>query len=165
MIAIAFRETNLAWGVTLFSVIVSFGLLLRFYLNQLHLLVVPRLAVILSFVILLAMCISVFGQNLAISTSLSIALFPMVILTMAIERMCILWDERGAKIATSTGVNTLIAAIISFYVMNIKSLQYLLFAFPELLFVVMAIIILFGQYRGYRLSELFRFSALTTRKS
>ena len=44
LIALAFRETGLMWGVLLFIVIVAFGLVTRFYLEGLKLLVVPRLA-------------------------------------------------------------------------------------------------------------------------
>jgi len=39
----------------------------------------------------------------------------------------------------------------------------LMFAFPELLLVLLAIILLFGQYRGYRLLELSRFQVLATK--
>ena len=34
------------------------------------------------------------------------------------------------------------------------------FAFPELLIMLLAVILSFGQYRGYRLFELIRFKAL-----
>ena len=43
LIALAFRETHVVWGISLFVIIVSFGLLARFYLDQLKLLLVPRL--------------------------------------------------------------------------------------------------------------------------
>ena len=46
--------TPLPWGVFLFILIVSLGLLARFYLDQLRLLLVPRLAAILTIVILMA---------------------------------------------------------------------------------------------------------------
>ncbi len=160
LIALAFRETQVIWGVFLFTLIVSFGLLVRFYLNELRLLLVPRLAVILTVVILLMLFISVMSQSLNLRSGLSVALFPMIILTMTIERMCITWDERGAYEAVKCGVGSLVAAVIAFSVMNLQALQYLLFAFPELLFVLLALILLFGQYQGYRLSELFRFKAL-----
>jgi hypothetical protein len=39
-------------------------------------------------------------------------------------------------------------------------MQYLVFAFPELLLVLLAFILWFGQYRGYRLFELLRFKVL-----
>jgi hypothetical protein len=160
LIALAFRETEVIWGVFLFTLIVSFGLLVRFYLDELRLLLVPRLAVILTVVILLMLFISVMSQRLNLSAGLSVALFPMIILTMTIERMCITWDERGAFEAVKCGVGSLLAAVLAFSVMRLKSLQYLMFAFPELLFVLLALILIFGQYQGYRLSELLRFKAL-----
>ncbi|MDF1677747.1 MAG: inactive transglutaminase family protein [Legionellaceae bacterium] len=160
LIALAFRETQVIWGVVLFTVIVSFGLLVRFYLDELRLLLVPRLAVILTVVILLMLFISVMSQSLDLRAGLSVALFPMIILTMTIERMCITWDERGAYEAVKCGAGSLVAAIVAFAVMNWSALQYLMFAFPELLFVLLALILIFGQYQGYRLFELFRFKAL-----
>jgi hypothetical protein len=160
LIALAFRETHVVWGVSLFVIIVSFGLLARFYLDQLRLLLVPRLAAILTVVILLMIFISVISQNLGLESGLSVALFPMVILTMTIERMCITWDERGAAEAIKSGAGSLFAAILSYAAMNYEPLQYLVFAFPELLLVLLAIVLWFGQYRGYRLLELKRFKSL-----
>jgi hypothetical protein len=160
LIALAFRETHVAWGIALFIFIVSFGLLARFYLDQLRLLLVPRLAAILTVVIMLMIFISVLSQKLGFDSGLSVALFPMVILTMTIERMCILWDERGPADAIKSGAGSLLAAVAVFSVMNNTQIQYLMFAFPELLLVLLACILWFGQYRGYRLAELLRFKAL-----
>jgi hypothetical protein len=44
LIALAFRETELIWGVFLFTILVGIGLLIRLYLEHLKLLVVRRLA-------------------------------------------------------------------------------------------------------------------------
>ncbi len=164
LIALAFRETHVIWGIILFTIIVSFGLIARFYLDQLRLLLVPRLAAILTVVIMLMIFISVVSQNLELESGLSVALFPMVILTMTIERMCITWDERGAYDALKSGVGSLVAAVIAFGAMNYAPMQYLVFAFPELLLALLSLILWFGQYRGYRLFELFRFSALAGAK-
>lgn len=164
LIALAFRETHVIWGIILFTIIVSFGLIARFYLDQLRLLLVPRLAAILTVVIMLMIFISVISQNLGLESGLSVALFPMVILTMTIERMCVTWDERGAYDAIKSGVGSLVAAVIAFGAMNYAPLQYLVFAFPELLLALLALILWFGQYRGYRLFELFRFNALAGTK-
>ncbi len=160
LIALAFRETQVVWGMILFTFMVSFGLLVRFYLNELRLLLVPRLTVILIVVILMMLGISVMSLNLNLGSGLSVALFPMIILTMTIERMCITWDERGASEAIKSGAGSLLAAVMAYAVMNVSAVQYLMFAFPELLFVLLAVILILGEYRGYRLSELLRFKAL-----
>lgn len=160
LIALAFRETHVVWGISLFILIVSLGLLVRFYLDQLRLLLVPRLASILTVVILLMIFISIISQNLGLEAGMSVALFPMVILTMTIERMCITWDERGASEALKSGIGSLFAAVISYWAMSYQPLQYLVFAFPELLLILLGMILWFGQYRGYRLFELKRFKVL-----
>ena len=160
LIALAFRETHVVWGLILFTFIVSLGLLARFYLDQLRLLLVPRLAAILTVVILIMIFISIMTQSLGLGSGLSVALFPMVILTMTIERMCVTWDERGPSEAIKSGSGSMLAAVITYWVITYPPLQYLLFAFPELLLVVLGMILWFGQYRGFRLIELFRFRAL-----
>lgn len=160
LVALAFRETHVVWGITLFTLIVSMGLLVRFYLDQLKLLVVPRLTSILIVVVFCMIFISILSQHLGIESGLSVALFPMVILTMVIERMCITWDERGAVEAIKAGVGSLCAATVCYLVMNNIEIQYLFFAFPELLLMLLSFVLIFGQYRGYRLFELFRFKAL-----
>ena len=159
LIALAFRETKLISGILLFSLITAIGLLVRFYLDQLRLLLVPRLTAILIMVVLIMMMITIFSQRLGFVTGLSIALFPMVIITMTIERMCILWDERGAHEAIMAGVGSMVAASLAYLVMRINALEYLFFAFPELLLILLGLTLLMGQYRGYRLSELKRFKA------
>ena len=97
LIALAFRETGLIWGILLFSVVVALGLVTRFYLEKLKLLVVPRLAAVLIVVVLLILSLSILTHSLGIHRGLSMALFPLVILTMTIERMSIVWEERGRR--------------------------------------------------------------------
>ena len=160
LIALAFRETNLIIGIVLFVFIVAAGLCVRFYLEQLRLLLVPRLTAILTIVILLMFAISILSQRLGLESGLSIALFPMVILTMTIERMCITWDERGADEAIKSVTGSLVAAVFAYLVMHQANVEYLFFSFPELLLSLLGIILLTGQYHGYRLSELYRFKSL-----
>ncbi|HLS81320.1 MAG TPA: inactive transglutaminase family protein, partial [Steroidobacter sp.] len=160
LVALAFRETRLAWGVALFVVIVSLGLLIRFYLEKLRLLLVPRLTCVLTVVVLLMAGISVLSQKLDIQSGLSIALFPMVIIAMTIERMSIVWEERGASEAIQEGVGSMIVAAVAYVVMGVDYLEHLAFVFPELLLIVVVLTLLAGRYTGYRLLELRRFKAL-----
>ena len=160
LIAMAFRETQLLWGIILFTLVVGMGLVVRFYLEQLKLLLVPRLASVLITVIISMLAISIFSHKLGIHYGLSVALFPMVILTMTIERMNIIWEERGARESLQQGAGSLIVASLAYLLMNIDYLQYLLFIFPELLLTILAITLLLGRYSGYRLLELYRFKEL-----
>ena len=160
LIAMAFRETGLLWGISLFLGIVGAGLLFRFYLNHLHLLLVARLSAVLTLVVIMMLAISMLSNKLGLIQGFSIALFPVVILTMVIERMSITWDESGPMEAFKQGLGSLSVAMLGYLVMNHNLVQHLMFVFPELLLVALAISILFGSYTGYRLSELFRFRDL-----
>jgi hypothetical protein len=161
LVAVAFRETRLVSGLVLFALLVSAGLAARFYLERLRLLLVPRLAAILTIVVLLMLGVSMLAHRLGLEIGLSIALFPMVIMTMVIERMSIVWDERGPAEAIRDGIGTLAVASIAYLVMGIDQIEHLIFVFPELLLPLLAFLLLMGRYTGYRLTEFKRFRALT----
>ncbi|MBL7174605.1 MAG: hypothetical protein ISS66_02150 [Desulfobacteraceae bacterium] len=161
LIALAFRETELLWGLVLFSIIIALGLSIRLYLEHLKLLVVPRLASVLIIVVLLMAVLSVLTHKLGMERGLSVALFPMVIITMTIERMSILWEELGPVETLKQGIGSMIAASITYLVMSMKYIDHVIYVFPVLLLLLLAGTILLGRYTGYRLLELRRFKDLT----
>lgn len=159
LIALAFRETDLVWGITLFTLIVALGLALRFYLEYLQLLLVPRLAAVLIIVIILMTIVTVLSFKLGFEHGLSVALFPMVILAMTIERMSLVWEEHGPAEALQQGIGSLAVAALGFLVMSNIILNHMIFVFPEMLLIILAFTLILGRYTGYRLVELWRFRA------
>jgi hypothetical protein len=160
LIAIAFRDTGLVAGVLLFIVVVGTGLLVRFYLERLRMLLVPRLTAVLIVVVMLMALVSVLSNRLGLEVGLSIALFPMVIMAMTIERMSVAWEERGAGFAVREGFGTLLVAALAYLVMSWERLEHIVFVFPEVLLILFGASLILGRYSGYRLTELFRFRAL-----
>lgn len=162
LIALAFRETKLFWGVILFTLLVMLGLSIRFMLERLRLLLVPRLSAVLIVVVMLMLFISLMSHRMGLETGLSVALFPMVIIAMTIERMSVVWEERGPADAMRGGLGSLVVAVLAYIAMGMAWLEHLIFTFPELLLVVLALVVLAGRYTGYRLTEMHRFKALRT---
>ncbi|MBT8086857.1 MAG: inactive transglutaminase family protein [Gammaproteobacteria bacterium] len=160
LIALAFRETKLLWGVVLFTTLILLGLSIRFLLDRLRLLLVPRLSAVLIVVVMLMLLISLMSHRLGLERGLSVALFPMVIIAMTIERMSVVWEERGAADAIRAGLGSIIIAVVAYIAMGIPWLEHLVFTFPELLLIVLALVMVTGRYTGYRLTELYRFRAL-----
>ncbi|MBK7042771.1 MAG: inactive transglutaminase family protein [Rhodanobacteraceae bacterium] len=160
LVALAFNWTGLVAGLILFALIISLGLLVRFYMERLKLLLVPRLTAVLIIVVLLMALVSVVSNKLGFNVGLSVALFPMIILTMTIERVSVAWEERGAGYAIKQALGSLAIAALAYMAMGQPRLQHLIFVFPELLLVLLAVTLLLGRYSGYRLSELLRFRAL-----
>jgi len=163
LIALAFRETELVKGILLFMMIVSLGLVFRFYLERLRLLLVPRLAAVVTIVVLLMTAISLFSDRLGTETGLSVSLFPMVIISMVIERMSIVWEERGAMTSIREGLGSLLMASLAYSVISIDVLEYWVTVFPEVNLIVLGLIVALGRYTGFRLTELIRFRQLAGR--
>ncbi|WP_210395693.1 UUP1 family membrane protein [Motiliproteus sediminis] len=157
LIALAFIETNLATGLITFLTIVGVGLWLRSYLSRINLLLVARISVVVIMVIILMASFSVISYKLGLDEVLAITFFPMIIIAWTIERMSILWEEDGAKEVLIQGGGSLLVAMVAYLAMTNSYVTHLTFNFPEILLIEAGLILLLGQYSGYRLSEFYRF--------
>lgn len=160
LIAIAFRETQLVWGLFLLGFVMGVALLVRSYLGKLRLLVVPRLSSILIIVILTMAGVSVLSNQMGFERGLSITLFPMVILTMTVERMSIVMDERGPGEMLRQSLDSILVAIIAYFIMVNAYTEYIAIVYPELLLTLLAFNMLIGRYSGFRLLDFVRFRVL-----
>jgi hypothetical protein len=90
-----------------------------------------------------------------------VSLFPMVIISMVIERMSIVWEERGAATSIREGLGSLLMAAIAYSVISINVFAYWVTVFPEVNFIILGVIVALGRYTGFRLTELKRFRQMT----
>jgi hypothetical protein len=163
LIAIAFRQTELAYGLGLFAIIIGVGYLVRLGLERYKLLLVPRLSAILTFVIGCVCFLALLGHHLAMRNIIAVGLFPIVILTMTIERFHVTAEEAGGRVALGMAARTLAVAAAVYGLLAWEYLQLVFFTYPELLLLVAAAQITLGRYVGFRLTELTRFRHLTER--
>lgn len=157
LIALSLREAAFVQGILLYALLISLGLGMRFYLERLQLLHVPRVAAVLVIVLITMTLLSLLFHKLGIPQGLSIALFPVVIIAMTIEHMSVVWEERGPTEAFLQLLGSFVAAGIGYFLMQHPLTIHLMFIFPELCLIILAVILLVGRYRGYRLTELWRF--------
>ena len=157
LIALAFRNTKLVWGLTFFALVIILGLFSRWYMDRLKLLLVPRLSVVVTVLVIILAIGSTVGQHFGVYRIMAVALFPMVIMTMTIERLSILIMERGGVEALKVSLGTLVVSVCCYLAISAVFIQDFFLAFPEVLFALIAVQILIGRYTGYRLTEYFRF--------
>ncbi len=160
LMALAFRNTGLAYGLGIFGGILLVGYAVRRGLDKLHLLLVPRLSLILTLVIACFTVLALVGSKFGVREFMAVGLLPFVILTMVIERFFVLIEEAGGREGIRTAAGSAAVAVISYQIISWEPLQLTFFVYPELLAAVAAVQILLGRYTGYRLSELFRFRTL-----
>ena len=165
LIALAFLQTELLPGLTSFLLVVGVGLMIRYYLSNLNLLLVARIAVLVLIVIGIITTSSVLSYRLGLIEGLNMTFFPMIILAWTIERMSITWEENGPKEVLAQVGGSLLVATIAYLAMSTAVVSHLAFNFPELHMVLLAIILALGRYTGYRLLELRRFAAFKSATS
>jgi hypothetical protein len=163
LMALAFRNTGLFYGLAIFAGVVFIGYVARSRINDLRLLLVPRLAAILTLVVVCFLILSLIGNQLGLRNMMAVGLLPFVILTMTIERFYVLIEESGVKEALITAAGSAAVAVLTYGVLQSEGLQLIFFVYPELLLTVAAFQIMLGRYTGYRLSEYIRFRAFRER--
>jgi hypothetical protein len=161
LIAGAFIQTELLNGLIGFLTVVSVGLLIRGFLSHLNLLLVSRISAVVIVVIGLILTFTIFAFQLGLTNALTITFFPMVIMAWTIERMSILWEEEGAKEVMVQGFGSLMIAVLAYLIMDNSLARHFAFNFLGIHALIMAAILLMGQYTGYRLLELKRFTPLS----
>ena len=160
LVALSLRGAGLATGFAMIAGVLGTGIGGRLLLDRFHLLFVPRLCVLLCVVILLIMSFTLTGYSLQSPDALMGVLFPIVVLTMLIERFSIQLAEEGVRSAVEKLVTTTIIILAAYPLFEIDEVSHLMFGFPELILCVMGLLVLIGGYTGYRASEIFRFRAL-----
>ncbi len=160
LIAVSFVQTQLVPGIIGFLLIVGTGLIIRSYLSRLNLLLVARISAVIISVIMIISVFSVVAFKIGLIEGLTITFFPMIILSWTIERMSILWEEEGAKEVFIQGGGSLLTAVLVYLAMTNEYIRHISFNFIGIQLVILAIILVLGNYTGYRLSELKRFKPL-----
>ena len=157
LVALALRGTGLTVGLLLLGSVLLIGILVRVLLERLRLLLVPRLSLILCIVVLSVTSFGLLGLRLEDRDFYAGILFPIVILTMLIERFSVTAAESNVTEAVRRGIASTLIALVIYPVLRSSLAEHLMFGFPELVIVVMGLLVMMGGYTGYRLTELYRF--------
>lgn len=164
LIALSFREMDILWGIGLLSFVVFCGLFFRALFSKLHLLLVPRLAATLTVVILIVLATGVIAYDAGYEHLLTVTFFPIIVITMTVERMSLIWEESGPKEAIVRFGYSVLCAVVLYEIIFGVYLEYLVFTFPEVLLILLSVLLILGRYTGYRLTELYRFRSLVSDK-
>jgi hypothetical protein len=160
LISFALRGMPLSTGLALVGFVLVVGVLARLALERLRLLLVPRLSLLLCLVVLAVTGVAVFGQSAEWNDLFAGVLFPMIILTMLVERFTIAIAEEGWKPALTKAAYSVLAVMAVYPLFNSIVVEHLMFSFPELTIVLMGVLVWIGGYMGYRLTDLARFRAI-----
>jgi len=160
LIAVAFRDTGLLWGALLLVLVIGAGAAVRFLIGRFQLLHTPRLAVLLTSVVLMILGMSLAGHASGLVLPTRISLFPLAILALTVERFAVMIEEDGPRRAVGVFAGTLVVVAAAYALMNWERLQVAVLMFPELLLLIIAAMFVLGRWSGMRLTEFVRFREL-----
>jgi hypothetical protein len=165
LIGLAFHDLHSLPGIFVFVTILLIGWLMRRVLDHYHLLQVPRVATMLTLIMIVLISAVVAANVYGAPTTRYVSLFPMIILCGMVERFWTLETEDSTSASFRTLFQTMLISTVIALVLSWSDLVQHMLRFPETLGLIMAAQLLIGRYTGYRLMELLRFRDFLKRPS
>lgn len=165
LLAMSFIYAAWGTGLVMLTVVVIAGLVGRSLLERLHLLMVPRLSIVLTVIIMCVVFAVSLLNYLAPGQTVQSVLIPLVILTILIERFYVTSEEDSTSYAVQLVLGTVVVAAFCYLLLRWDDVGQLVLIYPEIHFFTIAAFILIGRYSGYRLTELWRFRDLVKEKA
>ncbi|MCB0356672.1 MAG: hypothetical protein KDD40_06675 [Bdellovibrionales bacterium] len=166
LLTLFFLETSFIPSFLFILSVILVGIVLHVLLNKLYLLAVPRLSIMLTVVIIMYLCFAMItSQTEGIGNNkYTLNYFPIVIVSVFLERFMIQLREEGLRNAITTTAGTILVAFICYTIFSINVVSVVFFNHPEFLLTTIGLNIFIGSYTGFRLTELIRFKELLTKK-
>lgn len=160
MTAISFLVMGLRYGLIIFAAVLLAGTLTRLVMRKLHLLYLPRMALVLTSISLALLVLLGLGVATDRSGILSFSIFPALILTILAEEFIALQFKSGLRHALTITSWTLLLSTVCYFIVSWELLRTLILSYPELILLAIPVNIALGQWSGLRLTEYFRFREL-----
>jgi len=170
IITLSFLVIGLYAGLLTLAIAIFIGAISRQLLKHVRMLYIPKMAIVMT-VVSLALLVILIGSTyigLFNTQFLSIAIFPMLILSTLVEKFVSVKSEKGLSSAAVLMLSTVVVSIIAYIIaggevnfgfgnMSFTYVKGLLLSYPELIFVLLVIDVLLGRWAGLRIMERIRF--------
>jgi hypothetical protein len=157
IIIFAFLATGIKYGLALFASVVMVGMVSRFLLKKLRILYLPRVAITLSIVAFAILGVLVAGGSVKRTGLAAVSIFPLIIMITIVEKFVAAQIEKGSKTAVYLASETLLIAVVGYYLASWEMLRNFIIVFPWAILLTIPINILLGKWTGLRLIEYVRF--------
>ena len=154
LMALAVIHVDKVTAITVFLLVTIIGITIRAYLPNLNLQRTARLAMVFT---LVSICMAVIMSGFIYfdpTADSVVVLLPVVVLTMLVDRIYTIADQRGMRTALVRLLWTAVAAFVSLLVLLQADWSIWLVAYPEIHALTLALIIIIGLYHGPKLSDM-----------
>jgi hypothetical protein len=158
--AASFLLLGIWFGLATFIFAVLVGYFTKYILNKLELLYLSKVALSLSIICLSFLFIAWLVLFTNAPVDLSVAIFPMLVMSSIAEKFMAAQSEEGFRGAVLGIISTLLVVITSYYLISWTEFKNLIMSWPELIIAAILLTFIIGKYSGLRLSEYIRFRSL-----
>lgn len=158
IVAVGFLATGLTAGFILFFTIIAVATASRVIIRRLKLPYMPRTSLLLWVVSVTVLTILLISPFINLSNLANLSIFPILLMVLLAETFMEVQSKRSRSEAVEMTLETLLLAVVSYFIMNLELVQQLAISNPELvLFSVLIFNIFIGKFDGLRLMEYWRF--------
>ena len=156
IVALSFLALGWRIGLLFLLFILVSGYATRQFMKRWRLLYIPKVAIILTMVSFTVLILLGIGAYLGITLS-GDTIFVLLIMSTLAESFLTVKAEEGWKSAVIGIGETVLAALVCVFIVQLSFLQSAILAYPELILLTIIINIFLGRWTGLRLVEYFRF--------
>jgi len=161
VVAMAFLSTGPWVGLILFGVILLTATVARMLIRRVKVPYLPRMAFLIWLVSLSVLGLLVGAAKVRVANLNELGIFPILLFVLLAETFIDAQITRTVKAALVMTAETLVLALVAFFIIGSVWVQSLVLLHPEI--VVLAILVvdlMIGRYSGLRLLEIWRFREL-----
>jgi hypothetical protein len=165
VLSVAFLSTGIVTGLLLFGVILVTATISRLLIRRVKLPYLPRMAFLIWLVSLSVLGLLVLAPTLRVLALGDLGIFPILLFVLLAETFIDAQITRTVEAAVIMTVETLVLALLAFYIISSFLVQALVLLHPEVTALTILIFdLLIGKYTGLRLLEVWRFRDLLNKK-
>lgn len=157
IITLSFLALGLKFGLIILVLILITGAILRKTLEHVRLLHIPRIAIVFTISTLILLVMLTVAAYLNAGSLVSIAVFPMLIMTTLAEKFVSAQSGKGVWAAILLMIETTAVSLICYFIVEWQYLQNLMLSYPEIILLLIVINIILGKWTGLRFFEYIRF--------
>ncbi len=157
VLTFAFWATGLKYGLAIFCVILVTGTLMRYFLQRVRLLYMPRMAIVLSVISVVSLALLALGGWLGKFGLASVSILPILIMITLIEKFISAQVEKGVRNAAFLSLETVLISVAGYGLLISTRFRAFVLDYPEYLLGLILVNVLLGKWTGLRLTEYLRF--------
>lgn len=161
LVSVTFLATGLTAGFILFLVILLVATGGRVMIRKLRMPYMPRTSLLLWLVSLGVLALLILSPYLKFQDLANLSIFPILLMVLLGETFIEVQTKRSRQEAVEMTLETLLLAVVGYFLMKLEMVQMFVLGQPELVVVGVAVFNIFlGKFGGLRLMEYWRFKQL-----